>query len=81
MGDLSDYITDNVAKTSVVVNHKPQTPEGFISKGVKSVVYQYVRILENHGCSLLAHPDFSMFFVHLQCKVSNNILIFGYFQC
>ena len=57
------------------------TPERFISKGVNSVVYQYVRILENHGCSLLAHPDFSMFFVHLQCKVSNNILIIGYFQC
>ena len=57
------------------------TPVRFISKGVNSVVYQYVRILENHGCSLLAHPDFSMFFVHLQCKVSNNILIFRYFQC
>ena len=57
------------------------TPVGFIYNRVKSFVYQYVRILENHGCSLLAHPDFSMFFVHLQCKVSNNILIFRYFQC
>ncbi len=56
-------------------------PERFIPKGVKFFVYQYVRIFENHGCSLFAHPDISMFFVYLQRKVSNNILIFGYFLC
>ncbi len=56
-------------------------PERFISAGVKFFVYQCFIILENHGCSLFAHPDISMFFVYLQRKVSNNILIFGYFLC
>jgi len=43
----------------------PVTPEGFIRNGVKCLVYQYFRISENHGCSLFAHPDISMFFVYL----------------
>ncbi|WP_305149707.1 hypothetical protein, partial [uncultured Muribaculum sp.] len=50
------------------------TPERFISAGVKSFVYQYFRILENHGCSLFAHPEISMFFVYLQHKDSYNSL-------
>ena len=41
------------------------TPERFIWNGVKYLVYQYFRISENHGCSLFAHPDISMFFVYL----------------
>ena len=56
------------------------TPERFIWNGVKCSVYQYVIIFENHGCSLFAHPDISMFFVFLQRKVSNNVLIFGCFR-
>lgn len=56
------------------------TPERFIWNGVKYSVYQYVIILKNHGCSLFAHPDISMFFVFLQRKVSNNVLILGCFR-
>lgn len=57
------------------------TPVGFIYNRVKSFVYQYVRILENHGCSLFAHPEISMFFVYLQRKDSYNSLISARFQC
>lgn len=76
-----------------VENKKPQaavlpavlrclvTPEGFTRNGVNYVVCQYFRFLENHGCSLFAHPDISMFFVYLQRKSSYNSLISGCFQC
>ena len=50
------------------------TPERFISAGVKFFVYQCFIILENHGCSLFAHPEISMFFVYLQHKDSYNSL-------
>lgn len=57
------------------------TPERFTRNGVKYIVYQHFRFLENHGCSLFAHPDISMFFVYLQRKSSYNSLISGCFQC
>lgn len=57
------------------------TPVGFTRNGVKYIVYQHFRFLENHGCSLFAHPDISMFFVYLQRKSSYNSLISGCFQC
>ena len=57
------------------------TPERFIQNGVNYIVCHYFRFLENHGCSLFAHPDISMFFVHLQRKSSYNSLISGRFQC
>ena len=56
------------------------TPERFTRNGVNYAVCQYFRFLENHGCSLLAHPDISMFFVYLQRKSSYNSLISGCFQ-
>lgn len=59
----------------------PVTPVGFTRNGVKYIVYQHFRFLENHGCSLFAHPDISMFFVYLQRKSSYNSLISGCFQC
>lgn len=59
------YPTDN--KIQVI-------PERFISAGVKFFVYQCFIILENHGCSLFAHPEISMFFVYLQHKDSYNSL-------
>lgn len=57
------------------------TPERFTLTGAKLSFYQYFRILENHGCSLFAHPEISMFFVYLQRKSSYNSLISGCFQC
>ena len=57
------------------------TPERFTRNGVNYIVCQDFRFLENHGCSLFAHPDISMFFVYLQRKSSYNSLISGRFQC
>lgn len=57
------------------------TPEGFTRNGVNYIVCQDFRLPENHGCSLFAHPDISMFFVYLQRKSSYNSLISGRFQC
>ena len=56
------------------------TPERFTRNGVNYIVCQDFRFLENHGCSLFAHPDISMFFVYLQRKSSYNSLISGCFQ-
>ena len=56
------------------------TPERFTRNEVNYAVCQYFRFLENHGCSLFAHPDISMFFVYLQRKSSYNSLISGCFQ-
>lgn len=58
----------------------PVTPVGFTRNGVNYIVCQYFRCSENHGCSLFAHPDISMFFVYLQRKSSYNSLISGCFQ-
>lgn len=57
------------------------TPERFTRNGVNYIVCQDFRLPENHGCSLFAHPDISMFFVYLQRKSSYNSLISGRFQC
>lgn len=63
------------SSTSLHLSFSFVTPERFTLTGAKLSFYQYFRILENHGCSLFAHPEISMFFVCLLCKDSNNILI------
>lgn len=36
LGELSEYVTDRVSKTSVTVNHKPQTPSVAVSPSLQS---------------------------------------------
>lgn len=63
------------SSTSLHLSFSFVTPERFTLTGAKLSFYQYFRILENHGCSLFAHPEISIFVVCLLCKDSNNILI------
>lgn len=69
------------SSTSLHLSFSFVTPGRFTRNGVNYVVCQDFRLLENHGCSLFAHPDISMFFVYLQRKSSYNSLISGRFQC
>ena len=57
------------------------TPERFILQGVNILHINILDFSKNHGCSLFADPDISMFFVYLQRKFSDNSLISGYFRC
>lgn len=68
------------SSTSLHLSFSFVTPERFTRNGVNYIVGQDFRFLENHGCSLFAHLDISMFFVYLQRKSSYNSLISGCFQ-